>query len=251
MITDLVGTSARCAGVIAAIYAAADTPGAYAAIDASPFGFKNRDAILADELGFTGVPVGILMEDLVTEEIWEAYRGTKVVANGPNEWGVDAQIWLDPCPFAPGCRTHRGFTQTETTFRLLSGASFPVPQAITGHSLAAAWALLRAARLRASLISFAGPKVGDREFADFAVQAIPQLIRWVDHPDGVPKVPLEVWPLFQYMHAGPANEFDATPRINPALSLPDALAAYHNIFTYANAVDPKVPILPQFAAPTP
>lgn len=251
MINNLVGVSARCAGTIAAIYAADDTVDAYGAIDPTPFGFNNRDVIIGDELGFIGVPVGILMEDVTTEEIWEAYRGTKVVANGPNEWGVDAKVLLIPCPFAPGCRTHDGFTQTETTFRLASGKQFPTAQAITGHSLAGAWATLRAGRTRASLISFAAPKVGDREFAEFAVQAIPQLIRWVDHPDVVPKVPLEAWPLFEYMHAGPANEFDATPKVNPDLSLADRLAAYHSIFTYLNAVDPTKPLLPQFAAPTP
>ena len=248
MITDIVSTSARCAGVIAAEYLAADSIPGYEAIDLTPYGFKNRDVILGDELGFTGVAVGLLAEDLLTEEIWELYRGTRVIADGPNEWKVDAQFRLESCPFAPGCRTHYGFTSTESTFRLLSGNTFPTLQAISGHSLAAAWALLRAARLRASLISFAGPKVGDREFADFATQAIPLLVRWVDHPDIVPKVPLEVWPLFEYMHAGPSNDFDATDKINPGLSLGDRISAYHNIYTYWSAIDPKASILPQYAA---
>jgi hypothetical protein len=248
VIQDIIGVSARLAGAIAAEYAADDSPMAYSAIDLTPYGFSNRDVIVGDELGFTGVPVGLLAEDLVTEEIWEIYRGTRVIANGPNEWKVDGQVWLSPCPFAPGCRTHSGFTTTESTFRRLSGDPFPVPQGISGHSLAAAWGLLRAARLRANLISFAGPKVGDREWADFAVQAIPTLVRWVDHPDIVPKVPIEIFPLFEYMHAGPANEFDATPKIAPSLSLPDAVSAYHNIYTYWNAVDPNTPILPQYAA---
>lgn len=255
MITDIVGTSARCAGVIAAEYLAADSVRGYSAIDLTPYRFKNRDVILGDELGFPGVAVGLLVEDMITEEIWEIYRGTRVIADGPNEWVVDAEFILRPCPFAPGCRTHYGFTTTESTFRLLSGNAFPVPQAIAGHSLAAAWALLRASRLRASLISFAGPKVGDREFADFATQAIPLLVRWIDHPDIVPKVPLEVWPLFEYMHAGSANEFDASPRINPSLSPEARISAYHNIYTYWAAIDPTQSILPEYAAtvtqPTP
>ena len=234
--------------MISAEYDAAENVMAYSAIDATPFGFGNLDVILADELGFHDVPVGLLLEDLVTEEIWEIYRGTTVIPGGPNEWAVDAEVWLTPCPFAPGCRTHNGFTDTEKTFHLLSGRAFPTPQNVSGHSLAAAWALIRAAQLRANLVSFAGPKVGDREFADFAQQAIPLLVRWVNHPDVVPKVPLEIWPLFEYMHAGPANEFDSTDHVNQALPLDDRLEGYHNIHTYWHAVDPSHPLLPQFAA---
>ena len=98
---NIVGTSARCCGVISAEYDAAENVMAYSAIDATPFGFGNRDVILADELGYHDVPVGLLLEDLVTEEIWEIYRGTTVIPGGPNEWAVDAEVWLTPCPFAP------------------------------------------------------------------------------------------------------------------------------------------------------
>jgi hypothetical protein len=245
-VQNLVGTSARCAGSIAACYAAEDNSVAYSDIDLTPFGFVSRDVILADELGFHDVPVGLLAEDPITEEIWEIYRGTRVVVNGPNEWKVDGQVWLNPCPFAPGCRTHTGFTSTEATFHLLSGKPFPTPQNVTGHSLAAAWGLLRAARLRCNLISFAGPKAGDREFAEFSVQAIPFLLRWVHHPDVVPKVPIEFWPLFEYMHGGPANEFDSSAQLNQALSLEDRVEAYHSIDVYWNAVDPKHPIPARF-----
>lgn len=242
------GKSARCAGVISSCYAADDTVSAYQAIDPTPFGFKFRDVILADELGFSGVAVGLLLEDFLTEELAEIYRGTRVILNGPDEWLVDAKVSLTACPFAPGCKTEYGFTSTENTFRLASGRPFPTVQLVSGHSLAAAWGQLRAAKLKASLISFAGPRVGDRAFSDFAQQAIPTLIRWVNHPDVVPKVPLDVWPCFEYLHAGPATEFDASAKINSNLSFSQRLAGYHSIDTYWNAVDPAHPVNPQYAA---
>lgn len=240
--------SARVAGVIAAEYSADESLMAYSAIDTTPYGFSNRDVILADELGFKDVPVGLLVEEISTEELWAIMRGTRVIAHGPNEWLVDLMVALDLCPFIPGARSERGFTTTYGTFHLLSGAKLPTLQGCGGHSLAAAWALLMAVEHKANLISFAGPKVGNRAFSDHAMQAIPELVRWVNHPDVVPKVPLEVWPLFEYMHAGPANEFDLSAKIRPDLSLEDRISAYHNIHTYWHAVDPSHPILPTYAA---
>jgi hypothetical protein len=240
-VIDLHTKSARCAGLISLCYGAEDTAPAYQAIDPTPYGYRLRDVILADELGFKGVPIGILVEDLETEELVAAIRGTRVIANGPNEWKVDAQVILDACPFVPGAKTERGFTSTFQTFRLLNGPAFPTVQLVTGHSLGAAWALLLAAFWKASLISFAGPKVGDRAFADYAVQAIPDLVRWVVDPDGVPKVPFWVWPLFQFLHAGPANELD------PSGVVQSSWEAWHSLDTYWHLIDPTHPIRPEFA----
>ncbi len=228
--------SVRCAGLISACYATPNTLEAYQAIDALGFGYKLRDVILADELGFIGVPVGILVEDLETEELVEIYRGTRVIANGPNEWKVDAEFSLIPCPFVPGARTEKGFTSTEETFRLASGRPFPLVQTIAGHSLAAAWALLRAVKYKMNLISFAGPRVGDKNFSEAAVQAIPELIRWVNDPDIVPKVPFNVWPLWEYIHAGPAHELDSAGKV------PNTVEAWHSIETYWHLIDPAHPL---------
>lgn len=228
--------SCRCAGLISLCYAAPDTLEAYQAIDPSLFGYKLRDVILADELGFTAIPVGILVEDVDTEELLEAYRGTRVIPSGPNEWKVDAEFSLIPCPFMPGARTEKGFTSTEETFRLASGRPFPLVQTITGHSLAAAWALLRAVKYKMNLISFAGPRVGDKNFAEAAVQAIPDLVRWVNDPDIVPKVPVNVWPLWEYLHAGPAHELDS------AGTVPNSVGAWHSIHTYWHLIDPNHPL---------
>ncbi len=242
---DLVPLSSRLAGVIQLCYDVIDTPDAYLLIDPSDLGYKLRDVILADELGFTGVPVGVLVEDLVTEEIVEAYRGTRVVVAGPNEWFIDAQVWLDPCPFVPGAKTERGFTSTEETFRLLSGKPFPTTNLITGHSLAAAWALLRATKFKTNMISFAGPRVGNRAFSDAATQAIPLLVRWVNDPDAVPKSPIPLWPLFEYIHAGPADELNSEGKVifDPR--------AWHSLGVYRALIDPSQPIPPEFAAPQP
>jgi Lipase (class 3) len=235
--------SSRCAGLIAACYAADNTTAAYLAIDPAALGYKLRDVILADELGFLAVPVGILVEDLATEEIVAVLRGTRVVLNGPNEWEVDVRVILDPCPFAPGARTERGFTETWKTFRLLSKEPFPIVQLVTGHSLGAAWALLLAAWWKASLISFAGPRVGDREFSDYAVQAIPLLVRWVNHRDIVPKVPFDVWPFFEYIHAGPANEIDSGDSV---IASPEA---WHSLDVYWSLIDPTHAVPLKFTPP--
>lgn len=247
---NLTQLSARACGVISAQYDADDSQMAYSALDLTAFGFQNRDVIVGDELGFKGVPVGLLCEDVQTEEIHEIYRGTRVIANGPNEWKVDAEAVLATCPFVPGAKSHLGFTSTAETFRLLSGRPFPVPQYVDGHSLAAAWALLRGTKVKASVISFAGPRVFDRAGADAAVQAIPNLLRWVHHSDIVPKVPVDLWPFFGFIHAGPATEFDSAAKIRGDLSFTDTIAAWHNIHTYWNAVDPTHPLAPQFARTT-
>lgn len=240
--------AARCAGLISACYDSEDTLSAYRAIDPAPFGCKMRDVILADELGFTGVPVGIMVEDLVTEEIGVVLRGTRVIANGPNEWEVDGQFALDPCPFVPGGRSHRGFTTTWRTFRLSNGSyAFPAVQLVTGHSLAAAWGLLAAAFWKANLISFAGPRVGDSSLVAYANQAIPSLVRFVNRPDIVPDVPLDIWPWFEYIHAEGEHGFDGSAWINQDLPFKTKLEAFHSIHVYWHAVDPSHPIPTQFA----
>lgn len=246
--TDLVQLAARGCGVIRALYDAADTAEAYRAVPVKGFGFEARDVILADELGYRDVPVGLLLEDLETEEIFEIYRGTRVVLNGPNEWLVDADVVLNPCPFAPGCRTHKGFTDAEETFHLLSGGRFPAVQRIVGHSLAAAWATLRGAKYGAKVIALASPRVGDQAFSDHAAQAIPELVRVVEELDVVPRWPRDVWPFFEYVHVGPAIEFAAGSGINPDLDAADRIEAWHNIDTYWNAMDPSHPVAARFAA---
>lgn len=248
------GQCAQVAGVISAEYDADDSVMAYSAIDLAPFGFSNRDVILADELGFKGVPVGLLAMDLATGELWEIYRGTRVIHKGPNEWKVDAKFMLVPCPFIAGARSEQGFTSTEETFRLLSGRRFPPIAGAGGHSLAAAWALERAAKYRLKLISFAGPRVFDRAGSAAALELIPDFIRLVNKPDIVPDLPETVWPFFEYLHVGAADQFDSTAKIKAVLD-PDPIrnlalkaAAFHNIHTYWNAIDPVHPILPEYAA---
>ena len=243
---DIVNLSVRGCAVIAALYDAQDTGKQFGWIDTRPWGYQPRDVILADELGFTGVPVGIQVEDLQTEEIVEFYRGTTIVPRGPNEWEVDFMAWLEAVPWAPGCRAHHGFLSTEATFRLASGKDFAAPQWIAGHSLAAAWAELRAARLRAKCLSFAAPKIGDRAMADYASQAIDLLIRWVDAQDIVPRQPPYMWPLLEYIHPGPADELDSSGQVTPGIK------AWHNIHTYWHLIDPTHPVLPAFQpAPPP
>jgi hypothetical protein len=242
-----IGKCCRVASVISAQYAADESLMAYSAIDLTPFGFSNRDVILADELGYKEIPVGLLVEEIATEELWEIYRGTRVVKNGPNEWKVDAMFRLDPCPFVAGARTERGFTTTEETFHLLSGQKWPTVQGVSGHSLAAAWALLRAAKCKTNLISFAGPRVGDHAFAAYAMRVIPMLLRWVNEPDVVPKLPLPVWPHFDYMHAGPAGALDSSGMLNPLLDFGSRAAAWHALSTYQHLLDPTYPLDPRFA----
>jgi hypothetical protein len=211
---ELLTQSIRLATVIQQMYDLPDGQNnvdGYKALDVSASGFDIFDVMLADELGYKDVPVGLLVTDLSTGDDEATFRGTRVVLNGPNEWAVDVQALMRRSTLGvDGVWAHYGFDSSFASFHRLSCRPMPPLKRVSGHSLAGAWALELATLLRCNCISFAGPRLFNRAGALYADLAIPELVRWVNMPDLVPDVPLTVWPFLDYQHVGPSSTFDST-----------------------------------------
>lgn len=178
-------------------------------------------------------------------------RGTDSQA----EWLADADAGLIPCPFLPGARTHRGFTQIYQTMvcdKQTLGASLKAilravegrTLIVAGHSLGAALATLAAVDVGgADLVTFAGPRVGDDRFVEMAQTRLASNTRIVNDPDLVPKLPVRAEPIFPYAHLGAALE------LNSAGQVKDEPGAWHALPTYLHLIDPQQPVDPKDALP--
>jgi len=171
-----------------------------------------------------------------------AIRGT----DDWREWAEDAEFWPETCPFAPkGAKTETGFTSLvlggflasgRPASALLSGGELAL-DGIEGHSLGAAIAEGMAARL---CVQYAGlwacPRLGNETFRNALLARVRRVWRPYMVGDGVPGLPADLEPFFEYLHP-PGFQID-NPR---AQNNPDAR---HQLATYLNALNPNLPLDP-------
>ena len=171
-------------------------------------------------------------------------RGTQMPGGSLVEWMDDFDAFLEPVPYGPDDKWHRGF-----------GAVFNSPYVVTpdskvhdfavylsgfvgllchGHSLGAPLATYAAVRLRTQPpVLFASPKAGDSEFRDYAQSVTGGPARSYANPnDAVPKVPITVdfpWKLEDFQQVAPfivLQAFSVSPPI------PSDWASSHNLDSY-------------------
>jgi hypothetical protein len=167
--------------------------------------FLNNDPL--DIWGFITTKAG---------ELHIAFRGTQFTSGLQfgQEWAEDA-FSLPLQPFPKG-HVHLGFFGAWRCLRqplidavAAAGLKIDGPKVITGHSLGAAIATLCWADLEGDLMTFAGPRVGDRDFGTAMWEG--GVVRIVNEPDIVPDVPTD--PPFRHggqeitIH-GPGSLFD-------------------------------------------
>lgn len=189
-------------------------------------------------------PYGAIYLDPVLEAWVVLLRGTDSIP----EWLSDATALLVDCPYLPGTRTHKGFTEIYETLRV-DGDSIRAhlivcerPIIVAGHSLGAALATLVAAAIGgADLVTFAGPRCGDEGYAAAAITRLASNHRIVNAQDIVPKLPAHLEPLFPFTHVGPAIDLDSAGQV-----IEDP-KAWHDLETYLHLLDPSQPIDPQYA----
>ncbi|MGL4819567.1 MAG: lipase family protein [Bacilli bacterium] len=136
---------------------------------------------------------------LENDEAWiVVFRGS--VSDG--NWLADADITQSVFPFIrDGGYVHNGFLEIYASCRnelidLCSSMPFDKKLYITGHSLGGALATLFAVEIanalrncNQSLITFASPKVGDKQFAQQANLLLEESYRFVNLNDLVPLLP--------------------------------------------------------------
>lgn len=157
-----------------------------------------------------------------------SFSGTKV----PGEWLCDFEALPTGCETGSGT-VHEGFQKIyelirDSSLTALKSAVNPGDQVfITGHSLAAALAILFAndatvltPNLR--VCTFAGPRTGLADFVASYNGRVPNTVRIVNRWDIVPKVPIPAPPLCHYEHVGSALAIDGgfTLDLGRAHSLP-------------------------------
>ncbi|MFB9326662.1 lipase family protein [Paenibacillus aurantiacus] len=161
------------------------------------------------------------------------------------DWLMDVEFLLETFREVPGSgKTERGFTNLYRTMMVeYADASIPTQSLIaqldtvpagtrlvvTGHSLGSSLATLHAflagsKKIDVELITFASPRVGDSNFVEaFRELNIPNT-RIFNHPDIVPRVPMEV---AGFRHLEPGIE------INSALyPIKHSIPCYHAMSTY-------------------
>ncbi|GIQ68812.1 lipase family protein [Xylanibacillus composti] len=155
-----------------------------------------------------------------------AIRGTE----SPLDWLSDLEFVLEPFHEVPDAgKTEKGFTdlyRSMTVHNVEASALEPEPEplrrfveklpreaalAVTGHSLGAAIATLHALDAAQCLadvtcVTFASPRVGNHAFAKAFASRNIRHSRIFNHPDLVPKVPVE---LAGYLHVEPGYEISS------------------------------------------
>jgi pimeloyl-ACP methyl ester carboxylesterase len=122
------------------------------------------------------------------------FRGTQNI----EEWADDACALLVD-HWSKG-RVHKGFRDVYAALRVsVASAKISGPVTVIGHSLGGALATLCAIEMPGcDMVTFAGPRVGDEAFADYAQASTRTHLRVVNARDIVCHVPMR--PL--YSHAG-------------------------------------------------
>lgn len=146
------------------------------------------------------------------ESIFLAFRGTADIS----EAIIDLMMTQVPYPFVEdGGMTEQGFTSLygsvsdsiiEKIDELINTGSFST-LFITGHSLGGALAVLavpdimeNVSPVRTYMCNFAGPRVGDAQFAKLYNSLINRSLRVVNTNDVVPQLPPDIRDLIDYEH---------------------------------------------------
>ncbi len=170
------------------------------------------------------------------------FRGTE----SPMDWLSDAEFMLETFHEVPDAgKTEKGFTDlyrsvTVTDIADNGAAAMPLrdfmhtwPEetavTVTGHSLGAAVATLHAlvAAYRfpnVTCVTFASPRVGNHAFAEAFASRNIRHTRIFNHPDIVPKVPVE---LAGYLHVEPGYEISSLTS-----PIKHSVLCYHSLQTY-------------------
>ena len=182
---------------------------------------------LLGTLGFTGY-------DPVRNEIVVSIRGTSNFLNFVEDMGVKQVPYLVGRCAVALCMVHAGFlvawegvhptlmAQFESLWNFYGGGGSDTKIVVTGHSLGAAMALYAALdivdllnstkhnmtrdSIPMSVFTFGQPRVGDWEFALYAMARLPQgkVFRVTHRNDPIPKLPPMMWkltePLLWFMH---------------------------------------------------
>lgn len=171
-----------------------------------------------------------------------AFRGTQ----SWEDWFDDAELSQVPYPYANAGRTHLGFTTVysscrEEIIKSLAELDNLGTLYITGHSLGAALAVLCAMDVSVNtdidnilMCNFAGPRVGNPQFAKVYNSMIKNTLRVVNVHDIVPMLPpMAVYSPFSgqtwlYLHT------TGTFHINAQSG---SIAGNHSINTYIKALE--------------
>jgi hypothetical protein len=213
-------------------------------VDLAPLGFTFEDTWVSHGAFEPAVCYGIVARhpDLGRHL---AIRGTE---DGP-EWAEDAEFWPETCPFAPnGAKTEAGFTSLVLGGSLASGR--PVESlmpggelaldGVEGHSLGGAIAEGVAALVGAGYAGlWAAPRLGNAIFRDWLLTRVKRVFRPYLVGDGVPSVPLDLPPFFEYLHPPGFQIGNGRVLNNPK--------ARHSLLSYLNAFDPTIAPAPSCA----
>ncbi|MFD2178507.1 lipase family protein [Veronia pacifica] len=186
-----------------------------------PQGYHIKKVMMAEEQdGEVEVPIGFIATK--GDNVYVCWRGTQTA----EEWLDDLNVPQTRCDYLPGdLKVEEGFYQVYTgtpaaspqqvvreylSKKVITGKLY-----VTGHSLGAAVAVLNIIDIAANtaqthpvLYTFAGPRVGSPEFADYYNAQIEQSWRVVNSHELVPKVPLKDTFSYDYQHVN--EEFDIT-----------------------------------------
>jgi triacylglycerol lipase len=161
------------------------------------------------------------------------------------DWLADFEFVLESFPEVPHSgKTERGFTNlyrsitidnkdssipSQTLLSQLDHLPAGTKLVVTGHSLGSSLATLHAfvagsKKIDVELVTFASPRVGNKAFVEAFQQLGIKNTRIYNHPDIVPKVPVEI---VGYRHLEPGIEINST-----LLPLKHSIPCYHALSTY-------------------
>lgn len=173
-----------------------------------------------------------------------AFRGTQT----PMEWVANGIFSQVPFLHPSSGHVHSGFLAVYQTMRdaVLSNARQRRHVIVTGHSLGAALALLAAADIaasrvsQASMVSFAGPRVGDHAFAGFVrglrySGLVEDCKRFVNVHDLVTMVPPEM--MFDPLSKSTIHFKHVDDAVIFSRDLGQGLWANHAMAAYAEALE--------------
>lgn len=166
------------------------------------------------------------------------FRGTQRA----NEWLGDVLLFQKEYPGVQNIKIHSGFADiykglAEQTRQVARQLNPNLPCYISGHSLGAALAVLAAIDLamnvpqlkdKIQLYTYAGPRVGNPDFAQMHSRLVPNSYRIVNLADSIPLSPPTVFRHDVFVHVGQAWSFVT----NYGDVLPN-----HAVDTYRAAID--------------
>ncbi|KAI8367850.1 lipase [Choanephora cucurbitarum] len=156
---------------------------------------------------------GFVMTSVNDKTIYLSFRGSISSRN----WMTNFNYRLTSFSGVPGAKVHSGFynalkDSSKTYLPVVKSLLSSNPQykiVVTGHSLGGALALLAGVDLLASesnitsdnlmIVTYGGPRVGNRKFAEFVEKSNVPVLRSVNQLDPIPQAPPRV---SGFVHAG-------------------------------------------------